>query len=183
MSKRKGQTDLFCFFKKKNPESTGNETVDLIENSASVNLVCDSPSTSGFNSNTKISIESVGPEKFDIGNFVGAETISDDLKYHMLVEPWTPPLSYKFPNVVQSGGIRHFQRSWLDKFVWLTYSAKDNGAYCIACVLFGSKEGGEVNPHLRGGRVENHLRKITPSSPDRDSNLDLPVLGSRAQHD
>nr|CAD7439562.1 unnamed protein product [Timema bartmani] len=41
----------------------------------------------------------------------------------------------------------------------------------------------EVNPHLRGGGVENHLGKTTPSSPDRDSNLDLPVLGGRAQHD
>nr|CAD7408283.1 unnamed protein product [Timema poppensis] len=41
----------------------------------------------------------------------------------------------------------------------------------------------EVNPHLRGVRVENHLGKTTPSSPDRDSNLDLPVLSSRAQHD
>nr|CAD7396384.1 unnamed protein product [Timema cristinae] len=37
----------------------------------------------------------------------------------------------------------------------------------------------EVNPHFRGGRVENHLEK----PPDRDSNLDLPVLSSRAQHD
>nr|CAD7438316.1 unnamed protein product [Timema bartmani] len=41
----------------------------------------------------------------------------------------------------------------------------------------------EVNPHLRGGRVENHLGKTTPSSPDRDLNLDLPVLGGLAQHD
>nr|CAD7404377.1 unnamed protein product [Timema cristinae] len=41
----------------------------------------------------------------------------------------------------------------------------------------------EENPHLRGGRVENHLGKTTPSSPDRDSNLDLPVLCGRAQHD
>nr|CAD7399644.1 unnamed protein product [Timema cristinae] len=41
----------------------------------------------------------------------------------------------------------------------------------------------EVNLHLRGGRVVNHLGKTTPSSPDRDSNLDLPVLSSRAQHD
>ncbi|CAG2058927.1 unnamed protein product [Timema podura] len=40
----------------------------------------------------------------------------------------------------------------------------------------------EVNPHLRGRRVENHLGKTTPSSPDRDSNLDLPVL-SLTQHD
>nr|CAD7577462.1 unnamed protein product [Timema californicum] len=40
----------------------------------------------------------------------------------------------------------------------------------------------EMNPHLRGGRVENHLGKTIPSSPDQDSNLDLPVLSSRAQH-
>nr|CAD7574935.1 unnamed protein product [Timema californicum] len=40
-----------------------------------------------------------------------------------------------------------------------------------------------VNPHLRGGRVENHLGKATLSSPDRDSSLDLPILSSRAQHD
>nr|CAD7397776.1 unnamed protein product [Timema poppensis] len=47
----------------------------------------------------------------------------------------------------------------------------------------GKVELKEVNPHLRGGRVENHLGKTIPSSPDRDSNLDLPVLSSRAQHD
>nr|CAD7430328.1 unnamed protein product [Timema monikensis] len=47
----------------------------------------------------------------------------------------------------------------------------------------GKVELEEVNPHLRGGRVENHLGKTTPSSPDRDSNLDLLVLGGRAQHD
>nr|CAD7404932.1 unnamed protein product [Timema poppensis] len=47
----------------------------------------------------------------------------------------------------------------------------------------GKVELEEVNPNLRGGRVENHLGKTTHSSPDRDSNLDLPVLSSRAQHD
>nr|CAD7262128.1 unnamed protein product [Timema shepardi] len=47
----------------------------------------------------------------------------------------------------------------------------------------GKVELEEVNPHLRGGRVDNHLGKTTPSSPDRDSNLDLPVLSGRAQHD
>nr|CAD7396622.1 unnamed protein product [Timema poppensis] len=47
----------------------------------------------------------------------------------------------------------------------------------------GKVELEEVNPHLRVGRVENNLGKTTPSSPDRDSNLDLPVLSSRAQHD
>nr|CAD7575465.1 unnamed protein product [Timema californicum] len=46
----------------------------------------------------------------------------------------------------------------------------------------GKVELEEVNPHFRGGRVENHLGKTTPSSPDRDSNLYLPVLSGRAQH-
>nr|CAD7570523.1 unnamed protein product [Timema californicum] len=32
-------------------------------------------------------------------------------------------------------------------------------------------------------RVENLLGKTTPSSPDRDSNLDLPTLGSLSQHE
>nr|CAD7441750.1 unnamed protein product [Timema bartmani] len=32
-------------------------------------------------------------------------------------------------------------------------------------------------PHLRGGIVENKLGKVTLSTPDRDSNLDLPVIG------
>nr|CAD7429607.1 unnamed protein product [Timema monikensis] len=41
----------------------------------------------------------------------------------------------------------------------------------------------EVNLHLRGGRMENHLGNTNPISPDRDSDLDLPVLGSRAQHE
>nr|CAD7406916.1 unnamed protein product [Timema poppensis] len=47
----------------------------------------------------------------------------------------------------------------------------------------GKVELEEVNLHLRGGRVVNRLGITTPSSPDRDSNLDLPDLSSRAQHD
>nr|CAD7403306.1 unnamed protein product [Timema cristinae] len=47
----------------------------------------------------------------------------------------------------------------------------------------GKVELEEVNPYLRGGRVESHLGKTTLSSPDRDLNLDLPVLSSLAQHD
>nr|CAD7200964.1 unnamed protein product [Timema douglasi] len=47
----------------------------------------------------------------------------------------------------------------------------------------GKVELEEVNPHLRGGRVENHLGKNNPSSSDRDSNLGLPVLSSQVQHD
>nr|CAD7195994.1 unnamed protein product [Timema douglasi] len=41
----------------------------------------------------------------------------------------------------------------------------------------------EVNPHLCGGRVENQLGKIIPSSHNQDSNFDLLVLSSLAQHE
>nr|CAD7408890.1 unnamed protein product [Timema poppensis] len=60
------------------------------------------------------------------------------------------------------------------------YALSTNYAYGLG---IGKVELEEVHPHLRGGRVENHLGKTTPSSPDRDSNLDLPVFSSRAQHD
>nr|CAD7438235.1 unnamed protein product [Timema bartmani] len=36
----------------------------------------------------------------------------------------------------------------------------------------------EVNTHFHGGTVENHFRKITLSTPDLDSNLDLSVICS-----
>nr|CAD7572665.1 unnamed protein product [Timema californicum] len=56
--------------------------------------------------------------------------------------------------------------------------------HILEILRIGKVELEEVNPHLRGGRVENHLGKTTTSSPDRDWNLDLPVLSSRAaQHD
>nr|CAD7587795.1 unnamed protein product [Timema genevievae] len=43
----------------------------------------------------------------------------------------------------------------------------------------------EVNPHLPGKKVENHLGNNPPSlsSPKQDLNLDLPVLCSLAQHE
>nr|CAD7392365.1 unnamed protein product [Timema cristinae] len=54
--------------------------------------------------------------------------------------------------------------------------------YYVAATGSQTVELDKVKPHLRGGRVEIHLGKTTPSSPNRDSNLDLPVLSSRAQH-
>nr|CAD7574464.1 unnamed protein product [Timema californicum] len=65
-----------------------------------------------------------------------------------------------------------------------TTNALANYATEAVCIQgIGKVESEEVNPDLCGGRVENHLGKTTPSSPDGDSNLDLPVLSSRTQHD
>ncbi|CAG2058744.1 unnamed protein product [Timema podura] len=41
----------------------------------------------------------------------------------------------------------------------------------------------EVYPHIRGGRVENHFGKTSLSTPDQDSNLDLPVIDSLAYYE
>nr|CAD7416906.1 unnamed protein product [Timema poppensis] len=72
--------------------------------------------------------------------------------------------------------------------VFSTASYYPFGSYALSTnyangLGIGKVELEEVNPLLRGRRVEKHLGKTTHSSPDRDSNLDLPVLGSRAQHD
>nr|CAD7257729.1 unnamed protein product [Timema shepardi] len=64
--------------------------------------------------------------------------------------------------------------------IWATYPKE---FVSIGGCFFDQVELEEGNPHLRGGIVENHLGKTTPSSLDQDSNLDLPVLSSRALHD
>ncbi|CAG2055121.1 unnamed protein product [Timema podura] len=64
-----------------------------------------------------------------------------------------------------------------DLKVWIYIDSKDNGN-CVNVTELGRLNLEQGNPHFLGGRVENH-----PSSPDRDSNLDLPILGSLAQHE
>nr|CAD7450291.1 unnamed protein product [Timema bartmani] len=71
----------------------------------------------------------------------------------------------------------------LDACSNIKQSIQTEGLFRKAGSAARQKEIKEVNPHLCGGRVENHLGKITPSSPERDLNLDLPVFGSLAQHE
>nr|CAD7414150.1 unnamed protein product [Timema poppensis] len=77
-------------------------------------------------------------------------------------------------------GASHLNPSTTSYYLFGLYALSTNYANGLG---IGKVELEAVNPHLREGRVENHLGKTTPSSPHRDSNLDLPVLSSRAQHD
>lgn len=75
--------------------------------------------------------------------------MNDIEKYEVLVHNWIPDIDFKFP----TSGKRNlkFQHSWLRSFVWLVYSAAEDGAYCRYCVSFGSNsvgKGGHQNTNL-----------------------------------
>nr|CAD7606210.1 unnamed protein product [Timema genevievae] len=74
--------------------------------------------------------------------------------------------------------IRNATRQESGKYVCFVDSTQEDEIR-VFVVLHGDIK--EVNPHLCGGRVENHSGKTTPSLPDQDSNSDLPVLSSLAQ--
>nr|CAD7266221.1 unnamed protein product [Timema shepardi] len=94
-----------------------------------------------------------------------------DLEQSDLYEPLKIDLSEKLGDDLEST---------VSYYPFVFYALSTNYANGLG---IGMVELEEVSPHLRGGKVENHLGKTTPSSPDRDSNLDLPVRSSRAQHD
>ncbi|XP_008190126.1 zinc finger MYM-type protein 1-like [Acyrthosiphon pisum] len=88
-------------------------------------------------------IDNVNLDPLDIGHFINkSPTISNENKYNLIKNPWIPSENFKFPLVVQGNKNRKFQRDWLNKFLWLSYSAKDCGAYFRLCVLFGRDVGG-----------------------------------------
>ena len=79
----------------------------------------------------------VGMVKNDIGDvYQHINSRSDSEKYDFLRNVWKPQTSYKFP--VNASG-RKFQHNWLEKFSWLAYSPKLDGAFCINCVMFGGE--------------------------------------------
>nr|CAD7573761.1 unnamed protein product [Timema californicum] len=63
----------------------------------------------------------------------------------------------------------------------------DNSPECEVWIPDSKKDGRLEDEYILGDIVgrkrENRLGKTTPSSPDRDSNLDLSVLGGRSQLD
>ena len=68
----------------------------------------------------------------DVGAFVDS-SCSDSDKYRVTEEHFVTEPSYKYPKA--SNG-RSFQQSWLVKYQWLCYSQRDDGGYCLPCVLF-----------------------------------------------
>ncbi|KAL4127023.1 hypothetical protein QTP88_011221 [Uroleucon formosanum] len=92
-------------------------------------------------------------QKNDIGLFLN-RCLSDHEKNIVLTNLWSPQANYLFP-LLNNNAKRNikFQQCWLDKFNWLSYSEKLEGAFCKYCVVF-AKSGGKGSQAL-GSRVKH----------------------------
>ncbi|XP_065662825.1 uncharacterized protein LOC136085446 [Hydra vulgaris] len=84
--------------------------------------------------------------------------INDDLKYHILTEPFKPHETYDFKKDVpeHEAGKRRFRHAWLVQHAhWLAYSSKLKGAVCIYCILFPQK----VHRGFQGAFITTAFRK------------------------
>lgn len=72
----------------------------------------------------------------DIGFGVVKNILSDEEKFMILKNTWTPNVEYSFPAIKQRNQTRCFQLDWLRRFNWLAYSELKNGGFCKYCVCF-----------------------------------------------
>ncbi|XP_025420314.1 zinc finger MYM-type protein 1-like, partial [Sipha flava] len=83
---------------------------------------------------------------YDIGKYLN-QTVSNELKYKLLVNKWTPDETYKFP-IVGKRNLK-FQFNWFKRFSWLAYTTiGEQGAMCTFCVLFARDFEGKGNHQL-----------------------------------
>ena len=79
--------------------------------------------------------------RFDVASFVG-KRLSADEKFDLINNLFTPEDSYSFLFFVFGTGIhakkRSFKSSWLKQYPGLVYSPREDGAFCLPCVLFST---------------------------------------------
>lgn len=72
----------------------------------------------------------------------------------MLTNLWSPLKNYLFPLLKQHAKRKiKFQYRWLEKYNWLCYSEKLQGAFCKYCIVF-AKTGG-IGSQALGSLVLN----------------------------
>lgn len=132
-------TDTSTSFEVSHSETTDASTSinlsDVTDTSATVNL-------SEGSANTAIGLDDAN----DIGFYINRKC-TDEEKYRLIKNRWIPSENYKF-KVNEYRNLR-FQRKWLLDYHWLSYSVKDDGAYCHYCVFFCTQtvgRGGHTKP-------------------------------------
>ncbi|KAJ8953420.1 hypothetical protein NQ318_023537, partial [Aromia moschata] len=93
----------------------------------------------------------------DIGNFVNNKQITAN-KLDVINSLWVPPPTHMFPLLAKYDDKKvklRFRHKWLIEFKWLSYSAKENGAFCKCCVFFATTGG--VNSQTLGALVKTKM--------------------------
>nr|CAD7423365.1 unnamed protein product [Timema monikensis] len=168
MERRRGQITVCCFrcrqFYTPDAAKTTNESLNPLTSASNKNVFTSSGNKVDVSPSTAFKFGSVASTPFGYSDHTKRNNTKNSGSFFGGSSGYTPQESGFFSQSVQTNGFAASVQNQTKKL--------KQG--------IGKVELEEVNPHLRGGRVENHLGKTTPSSPDRDSNLDLPVLSSRA---
>lgn len=142
---------ITSFFERK--RTNGNNEADNVAQSSpseplSVEVVATAPGTSESSATNSAPLEQA--PQWDIGRFVD-QKINRDEKYQLLTNPWIPTNSYVYPTKIRlqsstSGAkkarILTYQPKWRERFSWLTFSHRFQGAFCNICVLFSTRIAG-----------------------------------------
>ncbi|XP_025192721.1 uncharacterized protein LOC112592782 [Melanaphis sacchari] len=106
------------------------------------NIIDDNMNQESTCENIMCTDESILDNTYDIGVYVIKKKnqtfkMDDVLKEKLLRKTWIPNSFTGLYVQITKYKKRHFQKSWLDEFKWLTYSKYLNGAFCKNCVVFG----------------------------------------------
>lgn len=128
------------------------ETVPNLQHDANIGILEPSASSSSTPTSVLLNVDSSGK---DISSFVN-RVLSSREKFETLNSIWVPNENFKFP--VKPVGKKEknlsFQKRWLQRWKWLAYSDKQNGAFCKYCVLFAPQEVG-MHKATPTGRLVN----------------------------
>lgn len=116
---------------------------DDLQNEVSEHLRNDILCCSQNSENNLTPVPTITVTDFDIANFIKIEEPLSSIKLmDIFSNIWFPNQKYSFPTeLIKSKNLR-FQMHWFEKWHWLSYSQKMDGAFCKYCFLFSSKEVG-----------------------------------------
>ena len=79
-------------------------------------------------------------DKLDVSTFkdICLSGISNFEKHTLIKQVFVPDKNYKFEKPL--GSNRKFVYNWLSQYRWLYFSHKNQGAYCLPCVMFSGKD-------------------------------------------
>lgn len=85
-------------------------------------------------------------------------SLTDDQKYKLLTQPFTPCNDFHFPKIFMYGKNRSFQLGWLKKYPGLIYSPLLQGGLCVYCIMFSTRRS-QLGPLVQSPFKQFHKAK------------------------